>query len=720
MVAAIWTIHSSVDLHTCSLCSCFDALMTFTATCTAVMLPHGPGNLIEEMTLLPALSSLCRQPMNANQQLVSQLSAAPKAALAAAVEQCDLYAANPTTDNIYQDLISSVQEAGSLAGMLQRRGAGPLLHNGYALPPFQHKVDLAWLNMTPAEAQACDSGLLQRITAANTKLFGELPAPPSRPVLLQNLVDLSCADWGAVKLSFAAPAVQVEATAAVASAAVLSALLSGAHVAQAMARDDTAAASRAAEQASALAGAAVTHVHQLQAITAGRGQASADPVRGASSSGAGRAVPAGEAAAVPGAGAADAAATVVSVATGAAAHPSEQAATAAAAAGRGSSGVSTSDTLPAVPLLSAVAHLGAQLLSSPAPVAGALPDPVSTSSKPPPSAADTLQAAAAGAAELAEQLGRAAAPSTHTLRRGAGLLLLLPDSWGGKGRLLAAGRAVVNGQEFSHFSILQLMTTNGLLLQDGCTQTVSVRVAAEFIPAEQPRTGHWSKAAYTITVTPGSNLLLYCQPQHTWGQRFVAGCAAAARSFLALYDGLSDSAVAAALGEQWCQALLQLGFASDGCALAVKLIQQLQEVCKMGVFGIPLPDLVQLPSGCALTSDQVSIVDAKLVKCALQLCLLQSYVMACPWTWTGCSLCVSWLLNCVPMAQQRLPVGLHRLQQPPCTPLWTAGSHSSGTGIGQQHPPCHAVTVLAVQPMPPGCGTSGQMHCLCFGGPAAP
>jgi len=160
--------------------------------------------------------------------------AASRAALAAAVEQCELYAANPTTHSIYQGLISCVQEAGSFAGMLQHRGAGPLLHSGYALPPFQNKVDLAWVNMTPAEAQVYDNGLLQRINAANCKLFGGLQAPPSRPVLLQNMVDLWCADWDAIKLSFAAPAAQGEATAAAASAAVLSALLSGAQVAQAM------------------------------------------------------------------------------------------------------------------------------------------------------------------------------------------------------------------------------------------------------------------------------------------------------------------------------------------------------------------------------------------------------------------------------------------------------------------------------------------------------
>ena len=108
----------------------------------------------------------------------------------------------------------------------------------------------------------------------------------------------------------------------------------------------------------------------------------------------------------------------------------------------------------------------------------------------------------------------------------------------------------MSGLEYSHYSVLQLMAIDGLLLQHGCTQHVSVRVAGEFLPAEEARTGHWGRQAYTISITPGHNLLLYCQPQHTWGKRFVAACPAAARSYLALYDGLSDAAVASALGKQ--------------------------------------------------------------------------------------------------------------------------------------------------------------------------
>jgi hypothetical protein len=101
------------------------------------------------------------------------------------------------------------------------------------------------------------------------------------------------------------------------------------------------------------------------------------------------------------------------------------------------------------------------------------------------------------------------------------------------------------------------MTEDGLLLQQGKSQRVSVRVAAEFLSAEQPRTGHWSKQAYSISITPGQDLLLHCQPQHTWGGRFTATCPAAARSHMALYDDhFSDSGILSTLGEHRSQALL--------------------------------------------------------------------------------------------------------------------------------------------------------------------
>lgn len=80
----------------------------------------------------------------------------------------------------------SLQE-GSFAGML-RRVCGPLLHQSYELPAFLPGPDLAWLRMTPAQAQAHMARLLASINAANVALFGPLPDPPTKRVLLQNTV----------------------------------------------------------------------------------------------------------------------------------------------------------------------------------------------------------------------------------------------------------------------------------------------------------------------------------------------------------------------------------------------------------------------------------------------------------------------------------------------------------------------------------------------------
>lgn len=193
-----------------------------------------------EVLLLPALIRLllCRRPLTANKLLVSRLSAEQQASLAVAAEQAELFVANPTTASIQDSLTASVLQGGSLAGMLQLK-SGPLLHCGYACLAFQTgKIDLAWLNMSPASAQAYSDSLLQRINTANTMLFGPLPATPRRPVLLPALPDLWWCDWDTVKVSFAAPAAQEQATAAAASAAVLSSLASAAQVAQAVSRGD--------------------------------------------------------------------------------------------------------------------------------------------------------------------------------------------------------------------------------------------------------------------------------------------------------------------------------------------------------------------------------------------------------------------------------------------------------------------------------------------------
>jgi hypothetical protein len=65
--------------------------------------------------------------------------------------------------------------------------SGPLLHQ-YELPAFTAGPDLAWLRMTPAAAQAHMESLLGSVNATNAALFGQLPDPPAKLVLLQNSV----------------------------------------------------------------------------------------------------------------------------------------------------------------------------------------------------------------------------------------------------------------------------------------------------------------------------------------------------------------------------------------------------------------------------------------------------------------------------------------------------------------------------------------------------
>jgi hypothetical protein len=87
--------------------------------------------------------------------------------------------ANNDHDNHFLSSANCCQiQEGSLAGML-RRVSGPLLHQ-YAMPAFQTGgPDLAWLCMTPADAQVYRSRLLGSINTANMALFGQLPDPPA-------------------------------------------------------------------------------------------------------------------------------------------------------------------------------------------------------------------------------------------------------------------------------------------------------------------------------------------------------------------------------------------------------------------------------------------------------------------------------------------------------------------------------------------------------------
>jgi hypothetical protein len=127
----------------------------------------------------------------------------------------------------------------------------------------------------------------------------------------------------------------------------------------------------------------------------------------------------------------------------------------------------------------------------------------------------------------------AAAQCSSLLRRGAGLLVLLPGHWRGKAKALA-GRVQVAGAGYTHYSIMQLMTAEGLLLSGGA-QKVSVRVAAEFCSESVDTVGAWSKRQYTTTVAPQQALLLHSQPPKALGKTFAASSTACTHTYEALY-----------------------------------------------------------------------------------------------------------------------------------------------------------------------------------------
>jgi hypothetical protein len=188
-------------------------------------------------------------------------------------------------------------------------------------------------------------------------------------------------------------------------------------------------------------------------------------------------------------------------------------------------------------------------------------------------ATSSLQLASANA-QLAAQLAQG--PQPALLPRGSGLLVLFSNDWSGKARLLQAGKASVAGQTYRYYSVLQLMSAEGLLLRNGFTQPVKVRVAAEFVAPEQQQqqqlTGNWSRAVVKLDVTPGSNLLLHSRPGHTWGKKFSAKCSAAA-GYEALFPDLSQANMAVALGEYGGYARCQRCFVCNNGSLLVIFIK---------------------------------------------------------------------------------------------------------------------------------------------------
>jgi hypothetical protein len=175
----------------------------------------------------------------------------------------------------------------------------------------------------------------------------------------------------------------------------------------------------------------------------------------------------------------------------------------------------------------------------------------------------------------------------------------------------------VGAQTFSHFSVAQLMSKEGLLLRDGLTQSsVPLRVAAEFLvppgaPKQQQQqlTGNWSKAVFKRSLTPGVNLLLHSRAKHTWGKRFTAKCGGAA-GYEKLFPDLSQANVAAALGEQGSYALFQSCFVCYLGPLLVVFIKGSHEIKQVWVLRLPLVYLVQLGSTALLATQELIVSDA--------------------------------------------------------------------------------------------------------------
>jgi hypothetical protein len=354
-------------------------------------------------------------------------------------------------------------------------------------------------------------------------------------------VDLLACDVGGIKPTLASPQARANASISSAHAAVQAALQSAAAVAVLTARGDDVAASRAATAAARAAQVAVGHAQalQLDVTEAPSCQEAGEP------------------------------------SSSAAATAQQDPATAAAIA------LHCPTVMPAG---SAAAVLQQQ--ASAAADTGPARAASSTSS---------LQLAAANA-QLAAQLAQG--PQPALLPRGSGLLVLFSNDWSGKARLLQAGKASVADQTYSYYSVLQLMLAEGLLLRDGFTQPVKVRVAAEFLAPGAPKqqqqqqlTGSWSKT-FKIGATPGAHLLLHSRPRHTWGKKFTAKCSAAA-GYAALFPELSQANMAAALGEYGGYARFQRCFVCNNGSLLVIFIKSFEERQQVSVLGVTLKYLEQ-------------------------------------------------------------------------------------------------------------------------------
>lgn len=102
--------------------------------------------------------------------------------------------------------------------------------------------------------------------------------------------------------------------------------------------------------------------------------------------------------------------------------------------------------------------------------------------------------------------------------------------------------AVIHGTSYSHYSVVQLGSADGLLLQSQEPQVAKVCVAAEFVSGVEVA-GHWTKGQYDLTVQR-ETLLLSCSLPRSAG-RFNPQ---KSLTYEAMY-GWSGSVITVALGK---------------------------------------------------------------------------------------------------------------------------------------------------------------------------
>lgn len=255
------------------------------------------------------------------------------------------------------------------------------------------------------------------------------------------------------------------------------------------------------------------------------------------------------------------------------------AADASAAAADSAAAAARNNTRVALALAHEVAAASAVGLMAAGPAAG-LAGPAVVPAGPAAGPAVVPAGVAVSTISAAEPLAAEPGPAAGaiTLRRGGCMLLLVPNTklWRQLSKPLSAlgGSISIRSAAYSRYTIAQLMTPTGLLLQAGQQQRVQVRVAHEFI-AGRPRSGYWAKQPCAVDVWPGETLLLWQQPSHRLGRKF--GGDAASHAYPALFSTFTDERLAAAIGAlELDGAMPQQRAAATAAAAAINALQQRQ------------------------------------------------------------------------------------------------------------------------------------------------